>query len=336
MQIAVTGGTGYVGAHIVRALLAAHHSVRLQFRAKRGHDELLRRLSDLGDVTPIEGDVRDAVAVAELLDGCDALVHGAGVVGTDNRQEELMWEINAYATESVMRLANDRGLDPIVSVSSYTALFPPPGPVIGPDTPPAKGRSAYAKTKAYGDRVARRMQSDGAPVVVTYPSSVVGPAFFTVPGISEQGWEIMVRYGVAPSVKHAAMQMVDVRDVADVHVALMRPGLGPRRYVCGGELMSFDDIISSIEEGSGRRLRRIPVSATMFRAMGRIGDLLNPVLPLGSTFSYEAAQLVTAAIPTDDSRTLADLGIRWRSAREAIIETYRQRGAGPALIPYGR
>ena len=178
MQIAVTGGTGYVGAHIVRALLAAHHSVRLQFRANRGHDELLRRLSDLGDVTPVEGDVRDPAAVAELLDGCDALVHAAGVVGTDNRQEELMWEINAYATESVMRLANDRGLDPIVSVSSYTALFPPPGPVIGPDTPPATGRSAYAKTKAYADRVARRMQSDGAPVVVTYPSSCGGAGVF--------------------------------------------------------------------------------------------------------------------------------------------------------------
>jgi dihydroflavonol-4-reductase len=327
VEIAVTGGTGYLGAHIVRALLAANHGVRLQFRANRGHDELLRRLSDLGDVTPVEGDVRSPAAIAELLDDCDALVHGAGVVGTDNRQEKLMWEINAYATESVMRHAHDRGLDPIVSVGSYTALFPPPGRVIGPDTPTVTGRSAYAKTKAYADRVARGMQSEGAPVVVTYPSSVVGPAFFAVPGISEQGWEIMVRYGVAPSVKRAAMQMVDVRDVADVHVALMRPGLGPRRYVCGGELMRFDDIISAIEEGSGRRLRRIPVSAAMFRGMGRMGDLLNRVLPLGSTFSFEAAQLVTAAVPTDDSRTLVDLGITWRSARKAIIETYQRRGA---------
>jgi dihydroflavonol-4-reductase len=327
VQIAVTGGTGYLGAHTVRALLAANHSVRLQFRPHRGHDELLRRLSDLGEVTPVKGDLREPAAVAALLDGCDAVVHAAGVVGTDNRLEGLMWEINAYATESIMRLAHDRGLDPIVSVSSYSALFPPTGPVIGPDTPPAPGRSAYAKTKAYADRVARSLQSDGAPVVVTYPSSAVGPAFYTVPGISEQGWEIMVRYGVAPSIKHAAMQMVDVRDVADVHVALMRPGLGPRRYVCGGQMMSFNDIISAIEAGSGRRIRRIPMSTKMFRAIGWVGDLLNGVLPLGSTFSYEAAQLVTAAVPTDDSRTLADLGISWRPTREAILETYQQRGA---------
>ncbi|MGB9304930.1 MAG: NAD-dependent epimerase/dehydratase family protein [Mycobacterium sp.] len=326
MQIAVTGGTGYVGAHTARALLAAGHGIRLQFRADRGHDELLRRLSDLGDLTPVEGDVRDTEAVAELLDGCDALVHAAGVVGTDNRQEKLMWQINAKATESVLRLAHERGFDPIVLVSSYTALFPPPGDTIGPETPTAAGRSAYAKTKAYADRVARAMQSDGAPVVVTYPSSVVGPAFFTAAGISEQGWEVMIRYGVAPRMSNAAMPMIDVRDVADVHVALMRPGLGPRRYVCGGELMTFDDIISAIEEGAGRRLRRIPVSPAVFRAMGRIGDLANRVLPIGSTFSYEAAQLVTAAIPTDDSRTLADLGLTWRSARKAIIETYQQGG----------
>jgi dihydroflavonol-4-reductase len=325
VQIAVTGGTGYVGAHTVRALLTAGHGVRLQFRANSRHDELLRRLSDLGDLAPVAGDIRDAKAVAQLLDGCDALVHAAGVVGTDDRQEKLMWQINAHATESVLRLAHDRGLDPLVLVSSYTALFPPPGDTIGPETPTAAGRSAYAKTKAYADRVARGMQNDRAPVVVTYPSSVVGPAFFTAAGISEQGWEIMVRFGVAPSMKNAAMQMIDVRDVADVHVALMRPGLGPRRYVCGGELMSFDDIISAIEEGAGRRLQRIPVSPAVFRAMGRLGDLVNGVLPIGSTFSYEAAQLVTAAIPTDDSRTLADLGMAWRSARKAIIETYRQR-----------
>jgi nucleoside-diphosphate-sugar epimerase len=325
VQIAVTGGTGYVGAHIVRALLMANHSVRLLFRPNKGHDELLRRLSDLGAVTPVEGDVRDPAVVSMLLDGCDAVVHAAGVVGTDRQQGQLMWEINAYATEAVLRLANERGLDPIASVSSYSALFPPPGPVIDLDTPPAQGRWPYGKTKAYADRVARRMQSDGAPVVVTYPSAVVGPAFYTTSGSTELGMEVMVRYGVAPSIKNVAMQMVDVRDVADVHVALMRPGLGPRRYMCGGEMMSFDDIIDAIEAGSGRRIRRIRMSAGMLRAVGRLGDILNR--PLGVAFSYEAALLNTAAVPMDDSRTLADLGIKWRTPRDSIIELYQRRVA---------
>jgi dihydroflavonol-4-reductase len=320
--IAVTGGTGYVGAHTVRALLTAGHSVRLLVEPGWRNDDLQRGLSELGTLTVMPGDVRDAAVVEALLDGCDAVLHAAGIVGTDDSRRQLMWEINAHATEAILCRAVDLGLDPIVSVSSYSSLFPPPGPVITPDSPPVAGRSAYAQTKAYADRVARRLQADGAPVVVTYPSSVVGPAWHTPPGITEVGWELIVRHGIAPRLAHGGMQMVDVRDIADVHTALMTAGRGPHRYVCGGQMMSFDDMISALEAGSGRRVKRIPISSALFRGIGRVSDLLAGVLPLGSGFSYEAAQLITAAIPTDDSATLADLGITWRSAREAIIATF--------------
>ena len=168
------------------------------------------------------------------------------------------------------------------------------------------------------------MQRDGAPVVVTYPSSVVGPAMYTAPGITEQGWGTIVRFGVAPKVAHAGMMMIDVRDVADVHERLMRPGRGPKRYLCGGQLLTFDNMIAAIERGSGRRVRRIPLSPSAFRLVGRMSDLAASVLPLGSGFSYEAAQLITAAIPTDDSETLRDLGLTWRSARDAIVATFAQ------------
>jgi len=325
VQIAVTGGTGYLGAHIVRGLLTTGHELRLLAEPGWDNPELLRRLSQLGAITVLEGDVRESDAVARFLEGSDTLLHAAGIVGTDNRREKSMWEVNAYATEAILRQAHDRGLDPIVTINSYSSLFPPPGPVIGPDTPTAAGRSAYAKTKGYADRAARQLQDEGAPIVITYPSSVVGPAFMTAPGITEQGWATMIRAGVAPRLRNAGMMMVDVRDIADVHVASMRPGRGPKRYVCGGVMLSFDEMISALEAGSGRHIRRIPMTGGMFRAAGRIADVIGGVLPLGAGFSFEAAQLLTAAIPTDDSRTLAELGVTWHSPREAIIATFAHR-----------
>ncbi|OBH30761.1 dehydrogenase [Mycobacterium sp. E342] len=330
MQIAVTGGTGYLGAHVVRGLLKAGHQVRLLAEPGWDNPELLRRFSDFGSITVLTGDVRESETVATLLDNCDAVLHAASVVGTDNRRENLMWEINAFATESVLRRAHDRGLDPIVTINSYSSLFSPAVPVIGPDTPTAAGRSAYAKTKGYADRVARRLQDEGAPVVITYPSSVVGPALVTAPGITEQGWAPIIRAGVAPRLRNAGMMMVDVRDVADVHVASMRPGYGPKRYVCGGVMLSFDEMIGALEAGSGRHIRRIPLTGGMFRALGRIADAVGGLLPLEAGFSFEAAQLLTAAVPTDDSRTLADLGVTWHSPREAIIATFAHRGGEEA------
>jgi nucleoside-diphosphate-sugar epimerase len=236
-----------------------------------------------------------------------------------------MWEINAYATESVLIRAVEAGLDPVVSVSSYSALFPPPDGVIGPDSPTADGRSAYAQTKGYADRAARRLQRRGAPVVVTYPSSVVGPAFHTEAGVTERGWAPLAQLGVAPRLR-GAMQMVDVRDVADVHAAILTPGRGPRRYVCGGTLVAFNDMIAALERGSGRRFTRIPLSQSMFRGLGRIGDALSGLVTLGDGLSYEAALLLTSATPTDDSATLADFGITWRSPTDAIVASFPRDG----------
>ncbi|WP_299562283.1 NAD-dependent epimerase/dehydratase family protein [uncultured Mycolicibacterium sp.] len=321
MRIAVTGGTGYVGTHTVRAFLAAGHQVRLLITDSPTDAEIAERLAEHGEVETLRGDVRDEGTVADLLDGADAVWHAAGVVGTDYRRTRLMWEINAYATEQLLRRAVTAGLDPVVSVSSYAALFPPPNGVIGPDTPPAPGRSPYAKTKAYADGVARKLQAEGAPVVVTYPSSVVGRPFLSAPGVTEQGWAPMVRRRVAPRMD-GGMQMIDVRDVAEVHARLMVPGRGPKRYICGGELLTFNQMIDALEAGLGQPIRRIPLPQAAFRAVGRIADLVAPVLPLGDGLSYEAAVMLTAATPTDDSQTRAELGIAWRDPVQAIKESF--------------
>lgn len=292
MLIGVTGGTGYLGAHCVRALLARGDEVRLLVAPDARDAAVLRRFEEVGgsDIDVLVGDVRDSRTIDELLDGCDAMLHAAGVVGTDNRRNALMWQVNALATEAVLTRAAEEGLDPVVSVSSYSALFPPPNGVIGPDSPTVEGRSTYAQTKGYADRVARHLQSQGAPVVVTYPSSVVGPAFHTQPGVTERGWAPLVRWGVAPRLR-GAMQMID-----------------------------------ALERGSGRHLTRIPLSRTMFRGLGHIGDALSGIVPLGDGLSYEAALLLTSATPTDDSATLADFGITWRSPTDAIVASFPRYG----------
>lgn len=321
MHIAVTGGTGYVGAHTVRALLAAGHTVRLLVIPGGGDDAALEALGRLGPLEVLTGDIRDPATVSELLVGCDAALHAAGVVGTDSRRTQLMWEINAYATEALLTQAAELGLDPIVSVSSYSSLFPPADGVIGRDTPPAPGRSDYARTKAYADSAARRLQSEGAPVVVTYPSSVVGPAFHTAIGVTQRGWGPIVRYRVAPRLR-GGMQMVDVGDVARVHTALMQPGRGPKRYVCGGVMLTFDQMVDALQSALGRPIRRIPLSPGLFRGVGRVADFAGRRLLLAEGLSYEAALLLTAAVPTDDSLTLSDLSLTWRDPRESIVESF--------------
>lgn len=315
-----------MGAHTARALLTAGHRLRLLVPSAEADAPVLDRLRAAGPVTVVVGDICCDADVVAFLEGAEALVHAAGVVGTDERRVRLMWDVNALATEAILHRAVERGLDPVLTVSSYSALFPPADGVISPETPTAMGRSAYAKTKAYADRVARRLQDDGAPVVVTYPSSVVGPAFGTAPGVTERGWAPIVRWAVAPRLR-GGMQMIDVRDVADVHARAMRPGRGPRRYVCGGELLGFDEMIDALEAGLERRIRRVPVPAAVLLGAARAADLLARHVALPDGLSHEAATLLLAATPTDDTATLRDLGMQWRSPRAAIVASVRGSAA---------
>jgi dihydroflavonol-4-reductase len=280
MLIAVTGGTGYVGAHTVAAFLDSGHQVRVLVEPGWRNDALVAILGARGAISWRIGDIHDHLTRSRLLGGCDALFHAA--------------DVDAYASEALMRDAAAVGLDPIVSVSSYSALFRPP------------------KSTTFADLAAERMQEEGMPVVVTYPSSVVGPALATAPGSTEAGWDPFLRFGFAPRLDGVGMQMIDVKDVAAVHARAMRAGQGPRRYFCAGQFLAFDDLIAALEEGSGRPIRRLPLPPALFRAIGRV-------------LSPEAADLLTAAVPADDSPTLDEWGHTWNSPREAIIETFTRR-----------
>ena len=318
MKVAITGGTGFVGAHSARAMLDAGHELRLLVHPDDRLDDALAAVGiDATDHEIVVGDVRTETAIERLLAGADALMHAAGIVAVDDRQESLMWEINVDATARILARAVTLGLDPILHVASYITMFPSTDPMIGPDSPTAPGRSAYGRTKATADRIARAFQSAGAPVVITYPASIVGPAAGSHRGISASGWGPILTMGMAPSFT-GGMAMIDVRDVADLHAAIMRSGQGPRRLVCGGEMLDFDEIIDVLETTAGRPIRRIPLRPGMVRGLGRMSDAMGRLVPLSAGLSFEAAWLMTAATPTDDRAALQLLGRPWRSAREAL------------------
>ena len=326
MRVAVTGGTGYVGAQSVAALRREGHTVRLLVHPA----EAARSLSSYG-VDPtglevVEGDVADPTAVAELLDGAEGLLHLAGIVAVDDRREADMWRVNVEATRQLVTAAAGRGIDPIVQVSSYVALFPSATGVIGPDTPPAAGRSAYGRTKSAADQAMRRLQGDGVPVTVVYPPGIVGPALGDRPGIAAEGWAPLLRHRTTVTVR-GIMPMVDVRDVADLFAALMQPGRGPRRLPIGGEVLTFDEVLDVLERATGRPFRRLRVGPRTFRGMGRAFDAAARVLPLPPSFSYEAAWLLTCGQRVDDSAALAALGRPWGDVRSALLEAVRGAAA---------
>ena len=186
MQVFVTGGTGFVGVHLVSALLQAGHTVRLLLRSPQ---KLQPALAQVGlrpaEVETARGDATDAAAVRAAVRGCDATVHAAAIFGFDPRAAARIRETNVRATQVVLEEALAAGCDPVVHVSSTMAVLPAErGGRLHADLPPYAGPQppgAYVRSKAESEQVARRHQEAGAPVVCTYPGQVVGPQDFSAP-----------------------------------------------------------------------------------------------------------------------------------------------------------
>jgi nucleoside-diphosphate-sugar epimerase len=332
----VTGGTGFVGAHTVKALADAGHDVRLLVRHPERIDTNVKTLG-VETVEYVVGDMTDAGAVGEALAGCDAVVHSAALVALDRRRAEAVVRDNPKGAEVVLGAATEAGLDPIVYVSSVSALFAPGLNRLHEDLPPVESVSAYGRSKAISEAVARRFQAEGAPVTITYPGGVVGPAAGTAAGEMADSTVMMVRGGLIPLAR-GAVSVVDVRDVAKVHLAALAKGKGPRRYVCGGHFLTMPELAAIYCEVTGRRFRVAPVPPPVLRALGRGMDALTRLVPIDSVFTAEGMTMVTKWCPSDDARVREELGVTWRDPRETYAAaigslaaagrlTFRQAGA---------
>jgi dihydroflavonol-4-reductase len=220
MRVLVTGGTGFVGSHSVAALVSRGHQVRLLVRSR---DRVASSLSPLGlaDVESVVGDVTAPGSVEEAMAGCDAVLHAAAVYSVDPRAASRVRDTNLRAAEIVLGAAVRMRLDPVVHVSSYVALLPPEprGAVFTPDSPVARPGGAYCRSKAESDQVARRYQDQGAPVVIVYPGGVIGPGD---PYLGDSNRAI-AEFAKSGLTMRGGGPMVDVRDVAAVHAAVMEP-----------------------------------------------------------------------------------------------------------------
>jgi len=319
MRVLVTGGTGFVGSHTAVALLAAGHDVRLLVR----DPAKAKRIFDAREqATPecVRGDMADAGAVAEALADCDAVFHSAALVALEAGRAHEVLESNARGVESVVGGACRAGIGSIVYVSSVSALFQPGGPPASMDSPVVPGRTAYARSKAHGEEAVRRWQAEGAPIRTTYPTAVVGP---DDPGLSESNHAIRTFLKDTMVMTSSGFQLVDVRDLAHIHLRLLESRKGPGRYLVAGRYLPWRELADLIDGLTGGRVNRMTVPGPLLRLGGRIGDWVKRVRPFDFPLTSEAMAFATRWTSLDDAATREALQVEYRDVRETLGDTLR-------------
>lgn len=322
MKVLVTGGTGFVGSHTVKALLDRGHQVKLLVRSP---DRIAPALQPMGvdpaSVEHVVGDITDPASMEAALEGTEGVMHGASVFTTDPRKARLMLSTNARSTEVVLGTARRLGLDPVVYISSFVALLPPSEATISGDSPVGSPSPAYSRSKAEAERVSRRMQDEGVPVTTVFPGFIMGP--------NDPHWGDPATFvenilkGRANPMTPGSAPLIDVREVAGALAAAMEPGKGPRRYVLGGTFIAMTALIDMVASLVGRKIRYITVPMWSVKGTVRLMDMFQGIIPGRLPINSEILFLIDKSVPTDDSRAEQELGTRKRPLEETLTDMIR-------------
>jgi dihydroflavonol-4-reductase len=326
MKTLVTGGTGFVGANVVRALLKRGADVRALVRP-RSDTQNLDRL----DVELVAGDLRDRSSLEAALEGCDTVYHVAAMYTLWARNPREIYDSNVTGTINILEAAGQAGVQKIVYTSSVATIgLPKDGTPGNEDIPlaPEDMVSDYKRSKYLAEQEVLKHARRGLPVVIVNPSLPVG-AWDVKPTPSGQ---IIVNFlrGKIPAYVDTGLNVVDVEDVAIGHVMAAEKGRIGERYILGHANLTLPELFQLLEQISGRRAPhvRIPYSVAYLSAC--VSECVARTITHKPPFvTLAGVKLSRKRMFFDASKAVRELGLPQTPAIEALskaVQWFRGHG----------
>lgn len=316
MHVLVTGATGFTGFHTVLALAKNGHKVRLFVRSIEKMQKLYADFDvDTSDV--VVGEMTDPEAIERALDGCDAVVHTAAVVGLEPELEEMMMRTNMIGTELVIGGAVKKGIRSIVYVSSLAVLFDFKADTINEESPLATPTTAYAASKRQCDEYVRDLIDNGANIAISYPAAIIGP---DDPAMSESNQGLIFLYKFGFMNIPTGFQIIDVRELANAQLRLLEAsacGL----YVISGHYVPWKSYGKILDKVTGLKNKKFPMPSWLLLSIGILLDFLRNFISIDLPLSKDAAIFGSKWVPADDEKIRQEFNLTYRPVEETIKDT---------------
>jgi dihydroflavonol-4-reductase len=326
MKTLVTGGTGFVGANVVRALLKRGDEVRALVRPRSDTQNL-----DSLDVELVAGDLRDRGSLEAALVGCDTVYHVAALYALWAHNPQEIYDSNVTGTVNLLDAAGQAGVGKIVYTSSVATIGLPTDGTPGTEDvplPPDDSVGDYKRSKYLAEQEVLKYAQRGLPVVIVNPSFPVG-AWDVKPTPSGQMIVNFLR-GKIPAYVDTGLNVVDVEDVAIGHLLAAERGRIGERYILGHANLTLPELFLLLAHVSGMRAPRFRIPYGVAYLSACVSELVARTITHKPPFvTLSGVKLSRKRMFFDASKAVRELGLPQTSAIEALrkaVQWFQQHG----------
>jgi len=319
MRVLVTGGSGHLGANLVRRLLDEGQRVRALER-RGGSGDAMAGL----DVEMAWGDLRDPAAVRAAVRGCQRVYHCAAKVSSAEGQQREIYASNVLGTRHLLRAALDEGVERVVVTGSFSAVGHDPARPSDETVPvdPFGRLLPYQRSKIAVEHECLKAVVDGLDVVIATSCAILGPHDYKP---SRMG-QLLLDFarGRLRAYVPGGFEFVATRDIVQGHRLAMDKGRPGQKYIFSTAFQTVDELMTIYEGVTGRRRPRLrlpgPVMSGLAEAVNFLVMRLAP--DVEPRFTPGAVRILRMHRRADIAKARTELGYQPGSIEDAVREAY--------------
>lgn len=313
-MILVTGGTGLLGSHLIRALVAAGKPVRALYR-----QQPLPQLEDLsGRIEWVPGDILDVSALEDAMAGVTQVYHCAAIVSFQAGDKDRLLKVNVEGTANVVNMALDAGVKKLLFVSSVAAIGRArAGVAINEECEweDSRNNSRYSVSKFLGEMEIWRGIAEGLEAVIINPSVILGGGFWKdgSGALFKNAWKEF------PFYTQGVNGFVDVEDVVLAMIRLMDSDISGERFIISADNWNYQQLFTIMAEELGRKPPHIAVRPWMAELIWRLEKVKGMITGKRPLLTKETAHTAQMKVYYENRKVLNALpGFRFRPLQDTI------------------
>lgn len=314
-MVVVTGGTGFLGAYIIKELLEKGYQVR----AIRRSADMPKYISSslLEKVEWVHADILDVISLREAFEGATSVVHAAAMVSFHPRQRQQMYQVNIEGTANVVNMAIDAEVKKLIHISSVAALGrTEKASVVDEEKKWVESRNNthYAISKYQAEFEVWRGMAEGLESVILNPATILGY------GDWNNGSCAIFKniYNSSPWYSTGINGFVDVEDVARAVSGMLEADISGERFIVNGDNLTFQSLFNSIADNFGKKRPHLEATPFLSELAWRI-EKIKSITGKKVLLTKETARIANSHTRFDNKKILEALpGFRFTPLEESL------------------